>query len=100
MEVEFRSTQLEECFRYAAKAVRAWGKEVARRYVERIVILQGARSVAELHDVPPLRFHALKGDRQGQYSLTLVGRWRLIITVRDEAMTVVRVEEVSKHYGN
>lgn len=39
MEVEFRSTQLEECFRYAAKAVRAWGKEVARRYVERIVIL-------------------------------------------------------------
>lgn len=44
--------------------------------------------------------HALKGDRQGQCSLTLVGRWRLIITVRDEAMTVVRVEEVSKHYGD
>jgi len=47
-----------------------------------------------------LRFHPLKGDRQGQHSITLVDRWRMVVTFRDDVLTVVRIEEVSAHYGN
>lgn len=77
-----------------------WGVKVARRYVERVTILQAARSVTELYEMTALHFHPLKGRRAGQYALTLGDRWRLIVRVRDEAMTMVRVEEVSKHYGD
>lgn len=100
MEVEFATQQLKERFQYEAKARRAWGETVARRYIQRVQILQAAGTVGELYQIPPLRFHALKGERQGQHALTLTERWQLILTVRDEAGTKVRVEEVSKHYGD
>lgn len=100
MEVTFRTTHLEECFRLGAQARRAWGVKVARRYVERVTILQAARSVTELYAMAALHFHPLKGSRAGQYAMSLGDRWRLIVTVRDDAMTMVRVEEVSKHYGD
>jgi proteic killer suppression protein len=100
VDVEFRTKHLEECFRREAAARQAWGATIARRYIERILIIQSAKDIGDLFRVPPLRFHALKGGRQGQYAMTLVDRWRLIVTLGGEEVTVVRVEEVSKHYGD
>jgi plasmid maintenance system killer protein len=53
--------------------------------------------VAELYTFS-FDFHPLKGDREGQYSLTVLGRWRLILTVEGDDAVVI--EEVSNHYGN
>ena len=99
MEVTFRTSKLEACFRSWGLGQRAWGADVARRYVERINILQSARGLGDLHAIPSLRLHPLTGRRQGQLAMTLTGRWRLIVTV-GSAATVVRVEEVSKHYDD
>lgn len=100
MEVRFRTVHLRKCFESQKLARRAWGAEVARRYVERVLILSNSRNATDLTRFPSLRFHPLEGTRQGQYAVTLVGRYRLIITFEDKAMEIVCVEEVSKHYGD
>jgi proteic killer suppression protein len=100
VEVTFRTSKLEACFRSSGLGQRAWGADVARRYVERINILQSARGLRDLYAVPSLRIHPLTGRRAGQLAMTLTGRWRLIVTVGTDTATVVRVEEVSKHHDD
>jgi proteic killer suppression protein len=100
VDVEFRTKRLRTCYAEAAAGAREWGDKVARRYVERINILKSAKSAAELHLVAALRLHPLKGARHGLHSITLVDRWRMVVTFRDDALTVVRIEEVSAHYGD
>ena len=39
--------------------------------------LDVARSPSEMN-VPGFRFHALKGDRLGQYAVTVSGNWRIV----------------------
>lgn len=100
MEVRFGTRKLLKCYENLARAVRAWGPAVARRYVERVNILYVSRSAADLAASPALRFHALEGDRAGEYSIRLDGFMRLIVTFEDAALTIVTVKEVSKHYGD
>lgn len=91
---------MRECYEESKRAVQEWGNKIARRYVERINILKAAKSGDDLYKIAPLRVHALKGKKKGQYALTLIDRWRLVITFVDETKTIVRIEEVSKHYGD
>ena len=49
----------------------------------RLKILRAARSI---DDIPPLKsvgLHALTGDRQGQWAMTINGPWRLVFRFRD-----------------
>lgn len=100
MEIEFASKRLERCFREHRAAVRAFGDDVARRYIQRINIMKAARSLDELSKMPGLRCHALKGQRAGQYAINLTGFHRLIFTLHGESLTIARIEEVSKHYDD
>jgi proteic killer suppression protein len=81
-------------------AIREFGAEVARRYVQRIQIVKNTRSVDELRRLPGLRFHALSGNRDSQYAINLTGFYRLIVTLEGTKLQIVRIEEVSKHYGD
>lgn len=100
MVVTFKTRHLERCYTEHKRAVREFGAEVARRYVQRINLLQAAKSIDDLSQMPGLRFHALSGARQGQYAVNLNGFYRLILTLQGTEMKVLRVEEVSKHYGD
>lgn len=79
------------------RAIRAWGPVVGTRYVDRLSILRGAPSLAELFNVQSLRFHQLTGDRSGQYAVSLTGQVRLIVTIANE--TTLQVEEVVDYHG-
>ena len=100
MEIGFANKRLERCFREHRSAVRAFGDEVARRYIQRINIMKAARSLDELTRLPALRCHPLKGQRAGQYAIDLTGFYRLIFTLHGKSLTIARIEEVSKHYGD
>lgn len=100
MEVTFRTRKLEREYVCSKKAVQAYGKAVAQRYVERINIIKSATDIEELKKLPALDCHPLKGDRKGEWSITLIGRARLIFTLQGENLEVVHIEEVSKHYGD
>lgn len=80
--------------------MRDFGKDVARRYIERINIIKQTASLEELARLPALRCHPLKGDRAGYHAVTLTGFMRLIFSLEGDALTIVRIEEVSKHYDD
>ena len=54
----------------------------------------------EVERLPGLDCHPLKGERAGQYAVTLLGRWRLVFTLQGNTAEIIRIEEVSKHYGD
>ena len=98
MEVRFRTTRLRTCYEQHREAEREWGAAVARRYMQRINLLHAVETVEDLSATRALLFHKLKGERRGQYALSLDRRMRLIVTF--PAPGVVQVEEVSRHYGD
>ena len=100
MEVIFRTNRLEKCYKNYQQGCRAWGAEVAKKYIQRIDLLQEASDMAEIGKLPGLNCHPLKGRREGQYGITIHGRWRLIFSLKGERAEVICVEEVSKHYGD
>lgn len=98
-EVEFVSRGLQRCYENFAQGVRTWGQEVARKYILRINLLYSVRNLEELYTVRALRLHPLKGPHVGQYAMTIHGAWRLIVS-HTEGGSKIRVEEVTKHYGD
>jgi proteic killer suppression protein len=49
----------------SAAAAREWGDKIARRYIERVNVLEAAKSVDDLYKIPPLRFHRSRGSAGG-----------------------------------
>jgi proteic killer suppression protein len=100
VQVEFRTAGLGKCYAKSSDGVRQWGDKVARKYIDRVNILKHAKSLDDLRKIAALRFHPLKGDQKGRHAMTLVDRWRLIVTFPAGPPMAVRVEEVSAHYGD
>ena len=100
MIVRFKTRHLENCFRQHRKASKAFGDQIARKYIQRINIIQSSRSLNELMLLPGLRCHTLKGTRKGEYAINLSGFYRLIFKLTGEQLEIVMIEEVSKHYGD
>ncbi len=100
MVVTFRTKQLEKCYEKSQQAVRAYGEDVARKYIQRINIIKNSENIDVLVKLPGLRCHPLKGNLAGQYSIKLTGFYRLIFVLQGEALNIVRIEEVSKHYDD
>jgi proteic killer suppression protein len=100
VEVIFRTKKLSKCYLEHQKACREWGESIAKKYVQRVDLLQEASDMLVVHKLPGLRCHQLKGDRTGQYAITLIEPWRLIFALTGEKNETICVEEVSKHYGD
>ncbi len=100
MDVHFRTAGLERCYQDGDTARRAWGEKIARRYVQRIDALYAAKTAKDLFALRSLRLHPLKGNRQGQHAIRLDDAWRLVVRFAGDRLTIVTVEEVSRHYGD
>jgi toxin HigB-1 len=100
VEIVFRTRKLEKEYTDSAKAIKVYGLDIARKYIQRVGIIKTAKDIDELMLLPSLRCHPLKGDRQGQYAIKLSGFYRLIFTLKGNQMEIVCIEEVSKHYGD
>jgi len=100
MQVEFRTKKLEKQYRESKQAIRDFGEAVARRYVQRINAIMHAKNIEEIRSLPGFDCHPLKGDKKGEWSITLINRMRLIFTLKGKKLEIVRIKEVSKHYGD
>lgn len=101
MEIKFRTRKLEKQFIQHKEAVKAYNAQVAKKYIMRINTLKSAKSFEELYKIPSLKFHPLTGNRKGEFALSLTGYWRLIITNDgNDVFDIVKIEEVSDHYGD
>ena len=100
MEVTFRTRKLELEYRESDKAIRAYGAQVGRRYIARINVIKHTKDIDELMNLPALKCHPLKENRAGQYAIKLTGFYRLIFTLKGDALEIAHIEEASKHYGD
>lgn len=100
MEIKFKTNKLQKQYENSKEAVKAYGTDVAKKYIQRVNILKSAKSFEELYAIPQLKFHPLTGDRDGEFAITLTGFYRLIITNDGDTFDIARIEEVSKHYGD
>ena len=64
---------------------------------KRLRLLEAAESLADLRQLPGNRLEALKGDRQGQYSIRINDRWRICFHWPDNADGPENVEIVDYH---
>ena len=63
----------------------------ARQAEKRLRILDAADSLLALRMLPSNRFEALKGDRQGQYSIRINQQWRVCFAWREDGPHQVEI---------
>jgi len=100
MQIEFRTKKLQKQYEVSQQAFRAYGQEAGKRYIQRISIIKQTRTFEKLKILHGLNCHPLKGDKKGKWSISLTGFYRLIFTISNDKIEVVRIEEVSKHYDD
>jgi proteic killer suppression protein len=99
VQIVFDNKRLCEAYEEVDRAVRQWGPDVARKYVQRVDALYAAQDFDEIKRFRAFGAHQLKGQRAGQWALTLTMRWRLIVIPSEDGETVT-IKEVTKHYGD
>ena len=100
MEVRFKTNKLQKQYENSKDAEKAYGLDVAKRYVNRVNLLKSAKSFDDLSKIPQLKFHPLTGNRKGEFAISLTGFYRLIITNDGDTFDIAKIEEVSKHYDD
>ena len=64
---------------YEGESIRAW-TAIRRQAEKRLRILDAADRLETLMLLPSNRLEALRGNRQGQYSIRINERWRICFT--------------------
>jgi proteic killer suppression protein len=100
VQIRFRTTKLQKQYENHREAEKAYGIQVARKYIERINIIKQSHGMDELRRLPGLSCHELKADRHGQWAVNLTMRYRLIFFLEGDEMEIVCIQEVSKHYND
>jgi proteic killer suppression protein len=98
VQIRFKTRKLEKQYANHKEAEKAYGRDVARKFIDRVNIIKATKDIETLQTLPVLRCHPLIGNRKGQWSINLSGFYRLIFTLEGEALEIACLEEVSKHY--
>lgn len=69
----------------------------AKQAAIKLRIVESARSLSTLANLPGNRFEALRGDRSGQYSVRINSQWRICFEWSDELSMAVNIEIVDYH---
>jgi toxin HigB-1 len=94
--------------------IRSWGNAATRRFaedgkvtkfrgldadaaLESIAILEAATSLKDISPLKSVGLHKLRGDRQGQWAMTVNGPWRVCFEFRGG--DAFEVEIVDYHRG-
>jgi proteic killer suppression protein len=78
MEIGYRTRRLARICLEAAEAQRQLGPANARKLQQRLFELRTTDNLADMMQFASARCHALRGDRAGQYAVSLQGPWRLV----------------------
>jgi proteic killer suppression protein len=96
--IEFASSHLSDASVSFSEASRLFGVPIGRKYIQRLAVLRATDKFSQLYGLRALRLHLLKGNRVGQYSVTLNENYRLIIEkVREDTVRIIDVED---YHGN
>ena len=76
---------------------------IVSRYQRRIEQLEAAPSPETLYQLKALHFEALRGDKDGLFSIRVNDQYRIEFTIQNESeqclMTICNIVELSNHYS-
>ena len=116
MQIIYKNDKLKDVCNNLKLATRKYGIDVARSLHRVLDFLAKAENLKDVSLVKHLILHQLKGNRQDQYSITILNssKYRLIVYPLDENNNVmksldneslmfikcirIQIEEVSEHY--
>ena len=98
MEIEFATNRLAAASLSLSEATRLFGVPIGRKYIQRLAVLRAADKFAQLYGLRALQLHPLKGNRAGEYAMTLTGNYRLIVERISEDKA--RVLDVEDYHGD
>ena len=98
MDIRYSTNRLEAARLALFEAVRLWGVPIGRKYIQRLAVIRSIDKFDDLYGHRALRLHTLRGDRSGQYAITLTGNFRLIVEVASD--DTVRILGVEDYHGN
>ncbi len=86
----FRHKGIERFFRKGdGKGIQA--QHVSR--IERILALLDEANTPEQLNIPGIYLHPLKGDRKGEWAMSVSGNWRVTFRFEGEDVIVVNLED-------
>lgn len=98
MQIEFSTNRLADASVSLSEANRIFGIPIGRKFIQRLAVLRATDKFSQFYGHQALRLHPLKGNRAGQYSMTLTGNYRLIVEkVKEDKVRIVDVED---YHGN
>lgn len=108
MDIRFKNGKLRMLCEKQAVAVQKMGAAAARQLRSRLSDLGAAQRVTDLVAGHP---HPLKGDREGQFAVSLAGGWRLVFAPANDplprhadasidwsAVTIVCIEYIGDYH--
>lgn len=94
--VKYKRKALEKYNRNKNEANKKWGPIVGEEYIKQLSLVYAAETIDDLFSIPQLRFHLLKGDREGQHAIVLTNRVRLIVECKGNSKVIIH-EVSTKH---
>ncbi|EKK3986656.1 type II toxin-antitoxin system RelE/ParE family toxin [Cronobacter sakazakii] len=68
-------------------------QQFSRRLKMILAALSTATNLQDMMEIPALRCHPLKGNRQGEYSVEVNGNWRVVFKVEEPNVFDVDLED-------
>lgn len=65
--------------------------EITRRALRKLEYIDNAVEISDLRVPPGNRLHALKGDRNGQHSISINDQWRICFEFRSDGVYNVEI---------
>ena len=94
MELEFSSNRLNAASISLSGANRLFGVPIGRKYIQRLGLLRATEKFSQLYGFQALKLHPLKGNRNGQFAISLTGNYRLVIEkIQEDKVLIVDVED-------
>jgi proteic killer suppression protein len=87
----FRNRELERFWR--RDEVRGIARQYERKLRAMLTVIEEAENIAELETIPGWRFHPLKGDRKGIWSLKLTRNQRLTFRIEGSVVSEIDIED-------
>jgi proteic killer suppression protein len=66
---------------------------VAEKLKKMLAVLEFADDLSQVKTVPGWKLHPLKGNRKGEYSLTVTGNWRLTFRLEGRTISELNFED-------
>ncbi len=98
MNLEFRNNEIRQCCSDLKTANRKMGVLAANKLFMRLDGLKAAESLSDIDGIPVFRLHRLKGDKKRFVSITVLGKWRLLILPVDELGNPFDLDQLDLKY--